>query len=266
MFMRPANTDFYTGSEPAWKITSRAVNVHRWDKHALRDVSLDIGRNQVTALIGPSGCGKATFLRCLNRANDYVEKCRVTGTILLDGEDIHHPDMDVVRLRAKVGMVSAKPNPFPKSIFENVAYESRLRCPARSRTDLEEIVFDSLERVGLLEDVKDRLDHPGLSLSIGQQQLLCIARVLAIGPEVILMDKPCSALDATATAKVEELIDALRSRFTIVIVTNPAQALRVSQRTVYFHLGEISECGVTSQIFTNPAHKLTQGYITGRFG
>ncbi len=249
------------------KVTANDVNVYYGDKHALKGVNLAIQANEVTALIGPSGCGKSTFLRCINRMNDLIEGARVTGTITLDRQNIYDRDLDVVQLRARVGMVFQKPNPFPKSIYDNVAYGPRLHGLAHSAADLEEVVITSLERAGLYAEVKDRLDEPGTGLSGGQQQRLCIARAIAVSPEVILMDEPCSALDPIATAKVEELIDELRENFTIVIVTHSMQqAARVSQRTAFFHLGELIEVGNTEQIFTNPQHKLTQGYITGRFG
>ena len=254
------------GREPV-KITSRDVNVFYGAKQALFDVGLDVGDRMVTALIGPSGCGKSTFLRCLNRMNDTIEGARVTGRIELDGEDIYDPAIDVVELRARVGMVFQKPNPFPKSIFENVAYGPRIHGMARSRAELEEIVAKSLERAGLLAEVKDRLDEPGTGLSGGQQQRLCIARAIAVDPEVILMDEPCSALDPIATARVEELIDELRRNYAIVIVTHSMQqAARVSQRTAMFHLGHLVEEGETEMMFTNPREKKTQDYITGRFG
>ena len=243
------------------------VNVYYGTKQALQDVDLDIYRYQVTSLIGPSGCGKSTFLRCLNRMNDTIDICRVEGTIELDGEDIYSKAMDVVHLRARVGMVFQKPNPFPKSIFENVAYGPRIHGIAKDKTQLEEIVHTSLEKAGLLGEVKDRLGEPGTSLSGGQQQRLCIARAIAVAPEVILMDEPCSALDPIATAKIEELIDELRANYSIVIVTHSMQqAARVSQRTGFFHLGILVETGDTEQIFTNPVDKRTQDYITGRFG
>jgi len=249
------------------KIAARDVNVFYGDKQALRNIALDIKPNEVTAFIGPSGCGKSTFLRCLNRMNDIIDGCRVTGSINLDEEDIYHRRIDVVQLRARIGMVFQKPNPFPKSIYENVAYGPRIHGLARNKTDLDEIVQTSLERAGLLGEVKDRMDQPGTGLSGGQQQRLCIARAIAVNPEVILMDEPCSALDPIATAKIEELIDELRQNYTIVIVTHSMQqAARVSQRTAFFHLGNLVECNDTEQIFTNPQHKLTQGYITGRFG
>jgi len=251
----------------AVKMRATDASVYYGDKHALKNVNLEIRSHEVTALIGPSGCGKSTFLRCLNRMNDLIEGARVTGEILLDGQDIYHRDLDVVHLRARVGMVFQKPNPFPKSVYDNVAYGPRIHGLARSAADLDEIVIGSLERAGLYEEVKDRLNEPGTGLSGGQQQRLCIARAIAVSPEVILMDEPCSALDPIATAKVEELIDELRENFTIVIVTHSMQqAARVSQRTAFFHLGELIEVGATEKIFTNPQHKLTQGYITGRFG
>jgi len=251
----------------AIKVASRDVNVFYGDKHALKTVNLDVRANEVTALIGPSGCGKSTFLRCLNRMNDLIEGCRVTGSICLDDQDIYDRSLDVVHLRARIGMVFQKPNPFPKSIFDNVAYGPRIHGLAQSGPELEEIVVTSLEKAGLYNEVKDRLGEAGTGLSGGQQQRLCIARAIAVSPEVILMDEPCSALDPIATAKVEELIDELRENYTIVIVTHSMQqAARVSQRTAFFHLGEVVEIGDTEQIFTNPQHKLTQGYITGRFG
>ncbi len=245
----------------------RNVNVYYGDKHAVRNVSIDIGRGEVLAMIGPSGCGKSTFLRCLNRMNDTIPGARVTGTILLDGKDIHDKRQDVVQLRARVGMVFQKPNPFPKSIYENVAYGPRIHGLAADRVELDEIVYTSLKRAGLWDEVKDRLDQPGTSLSGGQQQRLCIARTIAVNPEVILMDEPCSALDPIATARIEDLIDELRESYAIVIVTHSMQqAARVSQRTAYFHLGSLIEVGETDRIFTNPSHKLTEDYITGRFG
>jgi phosphate transport system ATP-binding protein len=252
---------------PKPRIVSRSVNVFYGEKHAIQNVSLDIGRNEVIALIGPSGCGKSTFIRCLNRMNDTIPGCRVTGEILMDGKDIYAPTMDVVPLRAQVGMVFQKPNPFPKSIFENVAYGPKIHGLASSKAELEEVVETSLRRAGLWEEVKDYLHQPGTSLSGGQQQRLCIARTIAVNPEVILMDEPCSALDPIATAKIEQLIDELRADYTIAIVTHSMQqAARVSQRTAYFHLGRLIEVGETAQIFTNPRHQLTEDYITGRFG
>ena len=249
------------------RIQCRNVNVFYGEKHAIQDVTLDIARNEVIALIGPSGCGKSTFIRCLNRMNDTVPGCRVEGEILMDGRPIYGEDVDVVPLRAQVGMVFQKPNPFPKSIFENVAYGPRIHGLAPTKANLEEIVELSLRRAGLWEEVKDRLNHPGTGLSGGQQQRLCIARTIAVNPEVILMDEPCSALDPIATAKIEQLLDDLRSHFTIAIVTHSMQqAARVSQRTAYFHLGRLIEVGETAQVFTNPQHQLTEDYITGRFG
>ena len=249
------------------KVTARAVNVHYGDKHALKDVTIDIPEKAVTAFIGPSGCGKSTFLRCLNRMNDTISIARVSGKIEIDGADIYDRSLDVVQLRAKVGMVFQKPNPFPKSIYENVAYGPRIHGLARSRSDLDEIVEQSLKRAGLFNEVKDRLTDSGTGLSGGQQQRLCIARAIAVSPEIILMDEPCSALDPIATAKIEELMDELAQNFTIIIVTHSMQqAARVSQRTAYFHLGDLIEVGETDRIFTNPRHKLTEDYITGRFG
>jgi len=243
------------------------VNVYYGEKHAIKRVSIDVGRGQVLAMIGPSGCGKSTFLRCLNRMNDTIPGARVDGSIILDGQDIHDRKQDVVQLRARVGMVFQKPNPFPKSIYENVAYGPRIHGLSADRVELDEIVHTSLRRAGLWEEVKDRLNHPGTSLSGGQQQRLCIARTIAVNPEVILMDEPCSALDPIATAKIEDLIDELRETYAIVIVTHSMQqAARVSQRTAYFHLGDLIEVGETDRIFTNPRHKLTEDYITGRFG
>jgi phosphate transport system ATP-binding protein len=249
------------------KIAARGLNVHYGDKHALYDIDLDIRAGEVTALIGPSGCGKSTFLRCINRMNDMVEGARVSGNLTLDGQDVYDRQLDVVQLRARVGMVFQKPNPFPKSIYDNVAYGPRIHGLARDQAELDEIVMNSLEKAGLLAEVESRLNESGTGLSGGQQQRLCIARAIAVSPEVILMDEPCSALDPIATAKVEELIDELRDNFTIVIVTHSMQqAARVSQRTAFFHLGKLIEVGGTEEIFTNPKEPLTQGYITGRFG
>ncbi|MCG8370622.1 MAG: phosphate ABC transporter ATP-binding protein PstB [Proteobacteria bacterium] len=243
------------------------VNVHYGDIHAIRNVSLEIGKREVIALIGPSGCGKTTFLRCLNRMNDSIESARVTGQITLDGRDIYRKQQDPVALRARVGMVFQKPNPFPKSIYDNVAYGPRIHGLAADRAQLDDIVHTSLERAGLLKEVRDRLDEPGLSLSGGQQQRLCIARTIAVNPEVILMDEPCSALDPIATARIEDLIDELCEDYAIVIVTHSMQqAARVSQRVAYFHLGLLVEVDETNRIFTNPQHKLTEDYITGRIG
>jgi phosphate transport system ATP-binding protein len=247
--------------------TCRDVDVYYGAKHAIKKVGVDIGKNQVLAMIGPSGCGKSTFLRCLNRMNDTIAGARVEGSIVLDGKDIHDKKQDVVQLRARVGMVFQKPNPFPKSIYENVAYGPRIHGLAGDRVELDEIVHGSLQRAGLWEEVKDRLQHPGTSLSGGQQQRLCIARTIAVNPEVILMDEPCSALDPIATARIEDLMEELRQSYAIVIVTHSMQqAARVSQRTAYFHLGDLIEVGETDRIFTNPRHKLTEDYITGRFG
>ncbi len=249
------------------KMSARNVDVFYADKQAIFDNSLDIGKNEVLAMIGPSGCGKSTFLRTLNRMNDTIPICRITGEIKLDDENIYGKDIDPVLLRARVGMVFQKPNPFPKSIYDNVAYGPRLHGLARNKADLDEIVVTSLKRAGLFDEVKDRLDASGTGLSGGQQQRLCIARTIAVSPEVILMDEPASALDPIATAIIEELIDELRQNFTIAIVTHSMQqAARVSQRTAYFHLGKLVEVGETNQIFTNPAHQLTENYITGRFG
>ena len=255
-------------AEPAnVKISARDVRVFYGDKQALFDVSIDIPERAVTAFIGPSGCGKSTFLRCFNRMNDTIEIARVTGDIELDGRDIYDPDLDVVELRARVGMVFQKPNPFPKSIFENIAYGPRIHGISRNKSELEDIVVRSLERAGLAKEVKDRLQEPGTGLSGGQQQRLCIARAIAVNPEVILMDEPCSALDPIASARIEELIDELRENYTIVIVTHSMQqAARVSQRTAMFHLGYLVEEGPTDMMFTNPREKRTQDYITGRFG
>ena len=249
------------------KISARDLNVFYGDKQALFDVNLDVFQNQVTALIGPSGCGKSTFIRCVNRMNDIVSSCRVEGKITLDGQDIYGDEIDVVQLRARVGMVFQKPNPFPKSVYENVAYGPRIHGLAESRQRLDEIVMSSLERAGLFDEVKDRLTDSGTSLSGGQQQRLCIARAIAVDPEVILMDEPCSALDPIATARIEELIAELRANYTIVIVTHSMQqAARISQRTAFFHLGRVLEVGETAQIFTDPKDARTRDYITGRFG
>ena len=266
----PRDETFETVGEihsPNPRITVRGVTVRYGDKIGIENVSIDIGSNEVLALVGPSGCGKSTFLRCLNRMNDIIDHCRMTGTIRLDGEDVFDPKLDVVLLRARVGMVFQKPNPFPKSIYDNVAYGPRIHGLAETRADTDEIVQRSLERAGLWEEVKDRLAQPGTGLSGGQQQRLCIARAIAVSPEVILMDEPCSALDPIATARIEELIDELRQQYAIVLVTHSMQqAARVSQRTAYFHLGRLVEVGETSQIFTNPRHTLTEDYITGRVG
>ena len=249
------------------KISTRGVNVFYGDKQAIRDVSIDIATEHVTAFIGPSGCGKSTFLRTLNRMNDTIAGCRIEGEIKLDGADIYSSGMDVVQLRARVGMVFQKPNPFPKSIYENVAYGPRIHGLAASKADMDAIVEKSLRRAGLWDEVKDRLTDAGTALSGGQQQRLCIARAIAVSPEVILMDEPCSALDPIATARIEELIDELKGRYAIVIVTHSMQqAARVSQRTAFFHLGSMVEYGETSTIFTNPREERTKDYITGRYG
>ena len=249
------------------RLTARGVTVHYGAKQALHGISIDIPDRAVTSFIGPSGCGKSTFLRCINRMNDTIEGARVGGTIKLDDQDIYDPSLDVVELRARIGMVFQKPNPFPKSIYDNVAYGPRIHGLSRSKAELDEIVHSSLRRAGLWNEVKDRLGEAGTGLSGGQQQRLCIARAIAVGPEVILMDEPCSALDPIATAIIEELIDELRENFTIVIVTHSMQqAARVSQRTAFFHLGELVEYGVTSDIFTNPRQERTKDYITGRYG
>ena len=249
------------------RMVCRQVNVFYGEKHAIKNVSIDIGKNEVLAMIGPSGCGKSTFLRCLNRMNDTIAGCRISGEIRLDEQDIYDRAIDVVPLRAQVGMVFQKPNPFPKSIFDNVAYGPKIHGLANSRSELADIVEDSLKRAGLWNEVNDRLDKPGTGLSGGQQQRLCIARAIAVRPEIILMDEPCSALDPIATATVEELISELKEQYSIVIVThNMQQAARVSERTAYFHLGDLVEVGQTGRIFTNPSHQLTEDYITGRFG
>ena len=249
------------------RMTARDVSVYYADKLAVDNVTLDIGYSEVIAFVGPSGCGKSTLLRCFNRMNDTIDICRMEGVIEIDGDDIFDPNIDVVSLRARVGMVFQKPNPFPKSIFDNIAYGPRIHGLAKDSIELDEIVERSLDRAGLWGEVKDRLDQPGTSLSGGQQQRLCIARAIAVGPDVILMDEPCSALDPIATAKVEELIYELREQYSIVIVTHSMQqAARVSDRTAYFHLGKLVEVGETKQIFTNPVHRLTEDYITGRFG
>lgn len=249
------------------KMSMRDVDVFYSDKQAIFKVSLDIAKNEVIAMIGPSGCGKSTFLRVLNRMNDTIPSCRVSGQIVMDGENVYDRKLDVVSLRARVGMVFQKPNPFPKSIYENVAYGPRIHGLAATRIELDEIVETSLKRASLWNEVKDRLHQPGTGLSGGQQQRLCIARAIAVSPEVILMDEPCSALDPIATAKIEELIAELSENYTIAIVTHSMQqAARVSDRTAYFHLGYLVEVGQTEKIFTNPEHRLTEAYITGRFG
>ncbi len=249
------------------KIVAKDVNVYYGEKHAIKHLSIDIPDRAVSAFIGPSGCGKSTFLRSINRMNDTIPGCKVTGDILVDGKDIYDTSLDVVQLRAKVGMVFQKPNPFPKSIFENVAYGPRIHGIAKSKTDLEEIVVNSLKKASLFEEVKDRLNHPGTGLSGGQQQRLCIARAIAVNPEIILMDEPCSALDPIASARIEELIDEIRQNYCIIIVTHSMQqAARVSQLTAFFHLGDLVEFGDTDDMFTTPRDKRTQDYITGRFG
>ncbi|MCP5265405.1 MAG: phosphate ABC transporter ATP-binding protein [Burkholderiaceae bacterium] len=249
------------------RIRCTDVNVYYGDKRAVRDINLDVGRNEVLAMIGPSGCGKSTFLRCLNRMNDTIVGARVTGTIMMDDIDINSKQIDVVPLRAQVSMVFQKPNPFPKSVWENIAFGPRIHGLARNKAELNDIVEKSLLRAGLWDEVKDRLTEPGTGLSGGQQQRLCIARSIAVQPEVILMDEPCSALDPISTARIEELIDELRQHYSICIVTHSMQqAARVSQRTAYFHLGDLIEIGDTRQVFTSPRHQLTEDYITGRFG
>ncbi len=249
------------------KIIARSIRVFYGAKQALYDISLDIPANSVTALIGPSGCGKSTFLRCINRMNDTIEGCRVEGSILIDNSDINSQSQDVVLLRSRVGMVFQKPNPFPKSIYENVAYGPRIHNLVRDKKGMDDVVEKSLRHAGLFDEVKDNLHAPGTSLSGGQQQRLCIARTLAVSPDVILMDEPCSALDPIATARIEELISELKKHYTIVIVTHSMQqAARVSQQTCFFHLGKVIETGATSQIFTSPKHQQTQDYITGRYG
>ncbi|MEP4981419.1 phosphate ABC transporter ATP-binding protein PstB [Ascidiaceihabitans sp.] len=249
------------------KITAKDVQVYYGDNHAIKDVNVEIRDKTVTAFIGPSGCGKSTFLRCINRMNDTIDVCRVQGDILIDDEDIYDKRVDPVQLRAKVGMVFQKPNPFPKSIFDNVAYGPRIHGLAQNKADLDEIVERSLRSAAIWNEVKDRLDAPGTGLSGGQQQRLCIARAVATAPEVLLMDEPCSALDPIATAQVEELIDELRQNYSVVIVTHSMQqAARVSQKTAFFHLGNLVEYGETGQIFTNPTDPRTESYITGRIG
>ncbi len=254
-------------AERPMKIAAKNVDIHYGDKHAIKNLSINIPDRAVSAFIGPSGCGKSTFLRAINRMNDTIPTCRVTGNITIDDRDIYDRDIDVVQLRAKVGMVFQKPNPFPKSIFENVAYGPRIHGMSQNKTDLEEIVVSSLKKAGLFEEVKDRINAPGTGLSGGQQQRLCIARAIAVNPQVILMDEPCSALDPIATARIEELIDELRQNYCIVIVTHSMQqAARVSQLTAFFHLGTLVEFGDTDEVFTAPQEKRTQDYITGRFG
>jgi len=249
------------------KISARNVQVYYGDTHAIKDVDVDIADKTVTSFIGPSGCGKSTFLRCINRMNDTIDICRVEGEIKLDGEDIHAPSVDPVQLRAKVGMVFQKPNPFPKSIYDNVAYGPKIHGMTRSKSELDEVVETALRGAGLWEEVKDRLDTPGTGLSGGQQQRLCIARAVATQPEVLLMDEPCSALDPIATALIEDLIDGLKQQFSVVIVTHSMQqAARISQKTAFFHLGNLVEYGDTGTIFTNPEDERTESYITGRIG
>jgi phosphate transport system ATP-binding protein len=249
------------------KITASNVNLHYGQKQALFDVNIDFKEKSVTALIGPSGCGKSSFLRCLNRMNDTILNCKIAGEILLDGKNIYHDDLDLVLLRARVGMVFQKPNPFPKTIYENVAYGPKIHGLFRKKSELDNIVEESLTKAGLWNEIKDRLHDQASALSGGQQQRLCIARTIAIEPEIILMDEPCSALDPIATAKIEELIDELKENFTIIIVTHSMQqAARVSDMTAFFNMGKIVEYGTTDKIFTNPAHQQTQDYITGRFG
>lgn len=249
------------------KIRCRDVDIFYGEKQAIEKVSVDIGSNEVTAFIGPSGCGKSTFIRAINRMNDTIPICRTEGSITIDGEEIYAPDVDTVALRARVGMVFQKPNPFPKSIYNNVAYGPRIHGLVRTKAELDEIVHTSLEKAGLWNEIKDNLNHLGTELSGGQQQRLCIARAIAVQPEIILMDEPCSALDPIATARIEELINELGSHYSIVIVTHSMQqAARVSKRTAFFHLGRLIECDATEKIFTTPGHKLTEDYITGRFG
>ena len=249
------------------RMRASGVNVHYGETRAIQNVSMNIFEGEVTALIGPSGCGKSTFLRCFNRMNDTIPSCRVEGLIELDGRDVYSDEIDVVQLRARVGMVFQKPNPFPKSVYDNVAYGPKIHGLANSRAEVDEIVEGSLTRAGLWDEVKDRLGEPGTALSGGQQQRLCIARAIAVDPEVILMDEPCSALDPIATARIEELIFDLRTRYAIAIVThNMQQAARVSQRTAFFHLGTLIEYGPTDEIFMNPREERTSDYITGRYG
>ncbi len=249
------------------KIKANTVQVYYGENHAIKDVDVEIADKTVTAFIGPSGCGKSTFLRCINRMNDTIDICRVEGDILIDGEDIYHPNVDPVQLRAKVGMVFQKPNPFPKSIYDNVAYGPKIHGLARNKAELDEIVEKSLRKAALWDEVKDRLDAAGTGMSGGQQQRLCIARAIATQPEVLLMDEPCSALDPIATAQVEELIDELRQSFSVVIVTHSMQqAARVSQKTAFFHLGNLVEFDDTDKIFTNPQDPRTESYISGRIG
>ncbi|MEK9746375.1 MAG: phosphate ABC transporter ATP-binding protein PstB [Pelagibacteraceae bacterium] len=249
------------------KIKSKNLDVFYGDKQALFNVNLELNEKEVTALIGPSGCGKSTFIRCINRMNDVIDICKISGSIEMDGFDINDKSVDVVELREKVGMVFQKPNPFPKSIYDNISYGPKIHGKGETKDELDQIVENSLKKAALWNEVKDRLNEPGTSLSGGQQQRLCIARAISVNPEVILMDEPCSALDPIATAKIEELIDELKETYTIVIVTHSmAQAVRVSQKTGFFHLGKLIEVGKTEKIFKNPDNKMTQDYITGRFG
>ena len=249
------------------KIKSKNLNVYYGNKQALHNINLEINNKEVTALIGPSGCGKSTFIRCINRMNDTIDICRVDGSIEIDGKEVNDKNVDVVTLREKIGMVFQKPNPFPKSIYDNIAYGPTIHGIGEKKDEMDKIVETSLKKAALWDEVKDRLNEPGTGLSGGQHQRLCIARALSVNPEVILMDEPCSALDPIATAKIEELIDDLKKSYTIVIVTHSmAQAVRVSQKTGFFHLGKIIEVDTTEKIFKNPANKMTQDYITGRFG
>ena len=265
--VRATSTPDLEGVLPPTKVGAKNVNVFYGQKQALFDVTIDVPDRTVTAFIGPSGCGKSTFLRCINRMNDTIDIARVEGEITLDGRDLYDPSLDVVELRARVGMVFQKPNPFPKSIYENIAYGPRIHGLAHNKAEMDEIVENSLRKAALFDEVKDRLSEPGTGLSGGQQQRLCIARAIAVSPEVILMDEPCSALDPIATAKVEELIAELRENYAIIIVTHSMQqAARVSQLTAFFHLGVLVETGATDDIFTNPLDQRTQDYITGRFG
>lgn len=266
-FEQPSVAPSSNDAKKKIKLRTEDVHVYYGESKAIKGIDLDIYQNEVVAFIGPSGCGKSTFLRTLNRMNDTIESCKVTGKVMLDQQDIYDPSLDVVLLRAQVGMVFQKPNPFPKSIFDNVAYGPKLHGLARNKYDLEEIVENSLRKAGLWEEVKERLNQPGTSLSGGQQQRLCIARTIAVSPDVILMDEPCSALDPIATAKIEELISELSTQYTIAIVTHSMQqAARVSNRTAYFHLGDLIEVNSTEKVFTQPDHQLTEAYITGRFG
>lgn len=256
-----------SNSETQAKIKARELNLFYETKHVLKDINIDISENNVTSFIGPSGCGKSSFLRCINRMNDTIENCKISGNIFLDQEDIYSPSVDVVKLRSKVGMVFQKPNPFPQSIYHNISYGPKIHGMVRNKKEMDDLVEECLRKTGLFEDVKDRLNSLATSLSGGQQQRLCIARAIAIHPEIILMDEPCSALDPIATAKIEMLIDELKQNYTIVIVTHSMQqAARISQYTAFFNNGRIAEFGKTTQIFTNPKNKETQDYITGRFG